>query len=82
MDKSRLETRNGLLEKLVSMKGGGALSMFSDLDSALEAEAAHAQEASQTVLLTVKKGTLSHSHLSLSQMSLPRQQPGAAAQGH
>ena len=62
LEKSRLETRNGLLEKLVSMKGGGALSMFSDLDTALEAEAAHAKEGSQTVLLTVKKGELSELH--------------------
>ena len=62
LEKSRLETRNGLLEKLVSMKGGGALYMFSDLDTALEAEAAHAKEGSQTVLLTVKKGKVKSLH--------------------
>jgi len=58
MEKSKLETRNNLLEKLVTMKGGGALSMFSDLDTALEAEAVHAMEAAQTVLLTVKQGEI------------------------
>ena len=56
LEKSKLETRNSLLEKLVTMKGGGALTMFSDVDGAIDVRAAQPkQEASfQVVHLTVK----------------------------
>ena len=56
LEKSKLETRNSLLEKLVTMKGGGALTMFSDVDGAVDVQTAQPkQEAfSQVMHLTVK----------------------------
>lgn len=38
------------------MKGGGAMSTFSNIDTALEAEAAQASHGSQIVQLTAKQG--------------------------
>lgn len=56
LEKSKLETRNSLLEKLVTMKGEGALTMSSDADCAIKVQTAQPkQEAfSQVMHLTVK----------------------------
>ena len=62
VEKSKLETRNALLEKLVRREGGGAskdsgaLSTFSDRDSAREETPRRATQGSQMVHLTVREG--------------------------
>ena len=56
VEKSKLETRNALLEKLVRREGGSALSTFSDRDSAREETPRHATQGSQMVHLTVREG--------------------------
>ena len=56
MEKSKLETRNALLERLVTMKGSGAPSTFADRDSAREETPRHATQGSQMVHLTVREG--------------------------
>ena len=56
IEKSKLETRNALLEKLVTMKGSGAMSTFSDRDSAREETPRHGTQGSHMVHLTVREG--------------------------
>ena len=56
VEKSKLETRNALLERLVTMKGSGAKSTVSDRDSAREETPRHASQGSQMVHLTVREG--------------------------
>ena len=56
VEKSKLETRNALLERLVTMKGSGAKSTVSDRDSAREETPRHATQGSQMVHLTLREG--------------------------
>ena len=56
VEKSKLETRNALLERLITMKGSGAKSTVSDRDSAREETPRHATQGSQMVHLTVREG--------------------------